>query len=96
MHIDTLPEVCFTVLTGEGRFFSSGADLVANRFGAEKPSENAVERKREQIAVYAWYADLLRRLINVGLSERRGAKREFRSELASGGHECMRPTKASS
>jgi enoyl-CoA hydratase/carnithine racemase len=67
MHIDTLPDVCFTVLTGEGRFFSSGADLVAGGLAdRQTPSDNEIERKRVEIARYMWYADLLRRLINVG------------------------------
>ncbi|KAI9005014.1 peroxisomal d3,d2-enoyl-CoA isomerase [Hyaloraphidium curvatum] len=63
-HIEGIPEVVFTVLYGAGRFFSSGADVVA--FGdREAIPDTEIERKIVYNRTYmAWYAELLRMIID--------------------------------
>lgn len=59
------PDVCVTVLTGAGRFFSSGADVRGgDSFDWDAEPKSRIARKKKYTERYAVYADVLRTLIN--------------------------------
>lgn len=63
-ELNNHPETVFTVLTGEGRFFSSGADVKAEagRDGAEY--KNDAEKKVGFMSRFSYAIELLRSIID--------------------------------
>lgn len=63
--LDSHPDTVFTVLTGEGRFFSSGADVSSIKTaGADKPPKNDGEKKLRFLHKFAYATELLRSMID--------------------------------
>ncbi|PVI00203.1 ClpP/crotonase [Periconia macrospinosa] len=60
------PETVFTVLTGEGRFFSAGADVRAISATASTPKEyrSIGEKKIDYLGRFAYATELLRSMID--------------------------------
>ncbi|KAF2476334.1 peroxisomal d3,d2-enoyl-CoA isomerase [Lindgomyces ingoldianus] len=60
------PDTVFTVLTGEGRFFSAGADVKATAEANQKPVtyKNAAEKKLAFLQKFAYATELLRSMID--------------------------------
>ncbi|KAF2738425.1 ClpP/crotonase [Polyplosphaeria fusca] len=60
------PETVFTVLTGEGRFFSAGADVKAAFNPSTEPEEyrNVAEKKLAYLQRFAYATELLRCMID--------------------------------
>ncbi|KAK3062865.1 hypothetical protein LTS18_003211, partial [Coniosporium uncinatum] len=58
------PETVFTVLTGEGRFFSAGADVKAEANRAPKTYANAAEKKLDFLVRFSTTLEFLRSIID--------------------------------
>lgn len=56
------PDTVFTVLTGEGRFFSSGADVKADRFEANFSNDGA--KKLAHLARFSPMIELIRSIVD--------------------------------
>ncbi|OCK89382.1 peroxisomal d3,d2-enoyl-CoA isomerase-like protein [Cenococcum geophilum 1.58] len=63
-ELDQHPETVFTVLTGEGRFFSAGADVKAEGGKAKVEYKNDAEKKLAFLARFSTTTELLRSLID--------------------------------
>jgi len=63
-ELDQHPETVFTVLTGEGRFFSAGADVKAEGGKAKVEYKNDAEKKLAFLARFSTTIELLRSLID--------------------------------
>ncbi|KIV88662.1 hypothetical protein PV10_08325 [Exophiala mesophila] len=61
--LDEHPTTVFTVLTGEGRFFSSGADVKAEASREERVFGSAAEKKVFYMSMFASAMETLRSLI---------------------------------
>ena len=57
------PDTIFTVITGEGRFFSAGADVKATG-GAEPETANDAEKKVAFMSRYSLAVEMLRSMID--------------------------------
>ncbi|KAE8453242.1 hypothetical protein EG329_011309 [Mollisiaceae sp. DMI_Dod_QoI] len=58
------PNTIFTVLTGEGRFFSAGADVRGSGHDTEKTYANAAEKKIAYISQFGPALEMLRSIID--------------------------------
>jgi len=58
------PDTVFTVLTGEGRFFSSGADVKAEAGREPEQFKNAAEKKVSFMSRFSYAIELLRSIID--------------------------------
>ncbi|KAH9868648.1 hypothetical protein J1614_007720 [Plenodomus biglobosus] len=58
------PDTVFTVLTGEGRFFSAGADVTGIGGRSEKTFKNDAEKKLSLLGGFAYATELLRSMID--------------------------------
>lgn len=63
-ELDQHPETVFTVLTGEGRFFSAGADVRAEGGKTKVEYKNDAEKKLAFLARFSTTTELLRSLID--------------------------------
>ncbi|KAL1796861.1 hypothetical protein ACET3X_005401 [Alternaria dauci] len=61
--LDEHPDTIFTVLTGEGRFFSAGADI-GSVSGAPEEFKNAGEKKLAWAGKFSYATELLRSMID--------------------------------
>lgn len=62
--LDSHPETVFTVLTGEGRFFSSGADVSGITDGGAAQHKNDGEKKINFLQKFSYANELLRSMID--------------------------------
>ncbi|KAG9240677.1 peroxisomal d3,d2-enoyl-CoA isomeras-like protein [Calycina marina] len=58
------PDTCFTVLTGEGRFFSAGADVRGARFDQETTYSTITEKKLALLSNFTPAMEMLRSIID--------------------------------
>ncbi|KAF2192477.1 peroxisomal d3,d2-enoyl-CoA isomeras-like protein [Zopfia rhizophila CBS 207.26] len=58
------PDTVFTVLTGEGRFFSAGADVKAEANKKPETYKNAAEKKLAFLQKFSYATELLRSMID--------------------------------
>ncbi|KAF2109205.1 peroxisomal d3,d2-enoyl-CoA isomeras-like protein [Lophiotrema nucula] len=58
------PDTIFTVLTGEGRFFSAGADVKAEAGKGQTEFKNAAEKKLSFLGRFSYATELLRSMID--------------------------------
>ncbi|TID22715.1 peroxisomal d3-d2-enoyl-CoA isomeras-like protein [Venturia nashicola] len=63
-ELDNHPDTVFTVLTGEGRFFSAGADVKAVSSETKTTFVNDTEKKIHFVARFATALELMRTLID--------------------------------
>jgi len=61
---DSDPETVFTVLTGEGRFFSAGADVRGSGLDAETTYANETEKKLAYMLKFSPALEMLRSIID--------------------------------
>ncbi|KAF2709805.1 ClpP/crotonase [Pleomassaria siparia CBS 279.74] len=62
--LDSHPDTIFTVLTGEGRFFSAGADVKSGGLAQVETFKNAAEKKLAFLGRFAYATELLRSMID--------------------------------
>lgn len=62
--LDRHPDTVFTVLTGEGRFFSAGADVTGVGARAEVAYKNDAEKKLSLLGGFGYATELLRSMID--------------------------------
>ncbi|OAL56573.1 ClpP/crotonase [Pyrenochaeta sp. DS3sAY3a] len=64
--LDSHPDTVFTVLTGEGRFFSAGADVKASAESNAQPEnhKNLAEKKLAFLGRFSYATELLRAMID--------------------------------
>jgi len=58
------PDTIFTVLTGEGRFFSAGADVKGIAGGGSESFKNDAEKKLSYMSRFSYATELLRSMID--------------------------------
>jgi len=63
-EFDEDPDTVFTVLTGEGRFFSAGADVRGSGLDKSAPMETVTERKLAYLSRFTPAQEMLRSIID--------------------------------